>query len=203
MTLLIIGINAFVFLQELQNGPGFINRWALVPADVVAGRHLITVITSMFLHAGWLHIIGNMVFLWAFGPQLEDVMGAFGYLIFYLLGGIAATAAQVAVDPFVHIPSLGASGAIAAVMGGFLITFPGDRIRTLVIIFIFFDIALIPSILVIGLWFITQLFSALGSLTEVQTGGVAYMAHVGGFIFGLLSARAFESARLRALKGLG
>jgi len=202
VTILIIAANILVFLEELRAGERFITRWAVVPAQVAAGHNLITVITAMFLHAGIVHLVGNMVFLLAFGPQLEDVMGAIPYAVFYLLGGLAATAAQVAVDPHLSIPSLGASGAIAAVMGGFLITFPEDRIRTLIVIVIFINVAFIPAIVLIGIWFLIQLFNAFGALTELQTGGVAYMAHVGGFIFGLIAARFFESARLRVLKGL-
>jgi rhomboid family protein len=195
MTLLIIVANALVFLQELQLGQGFVTHWAMIPANITHGRDLITVITAMFLHGGWAHIIGNMTFLWAFGPAMEDAMGGFKYLFFYLLGGIAATAAEVYFIPDSTIPNLGASGAIAAVMGGFLITYPADRIRTLLFLGFFFSVALIPAILLIGLWFITQLFNGLGAVAEVQQGGVAYMAHIGGFIFGLLVARFFESAR--------
>jgi membrane associated rhomboid family serine protease len=201
-TLLIIALNAIMFLQELKLGDPFVLRWALIPAHVAAGRDLITVFSAMFMHAGWLHILSNMLFLWVFGPVLEDVMGPVSYLIFYLLSGIAATVAQVLVMPASTVPNLGASGAIAGVMGGFLITYPSDRIRTLLIIFIFVDITLIPSILLIGIWFLTQLLNGIGSVADVQRGGVAYMAHVGGFIFGLVFARVFESARLRARQGL-
>lgn len=202
MTLLIIAVNAWMFYQELRLGDPFVERWALVPAQVSHGRDLVTVFSAMFMHEGWLHIGGNMLFLWVFGPALEDVMGPVSYLIFYLLGGIAAFAAQVYVMPNSLIPNLGASGAIAAVMGGFVITFPGDRIRTLLIIFIFIDVELIPSILLIGIWFLLQLLNGFGSVADVNSGGVAYMAHVGGFIFGLIFARLFESARLRARQGL-
>ncbi len=194
-TILIIGLNALVFMMELAGGDNFILRWSLVPADILAGKHLETILTSMFMHEGWEHIIGNMVFLWAFGPEIEDVMGAGRYLVFYLLGGLAATFAQVIVDPTSTIPNLGASGAIAAVMGAFLVTYPRDQIRTVVVIGWSARVTFVPAAVMVGLWFVTQLFSGLGSLMTTQTGdGVAYMAHVGGFVFGALAARLFENA---------
>jgi len=195
VTLLIIAANVFVFGLELVGGDAFIYRWALVPANITAGRALITLLTAMFLHEGWEHIIGNMIFFWAFGPEIEDTMGHSRFLIFYLLGGLAASAAQILVDPTSTIPNLGASGAIAAVMGAFLITYPHDRIRTVLLIGWFVQIALIPSIFLVGFWFLTQLFSEVGALIQVQSGGVAYMAHVGGFLFGVVLARLFESRR--------
>jgi membrane associated rhomboid family serine protease len=203
MTLAIIGVNAFVFILELIGGDDFINYWSLTPANIMTQHGIITIFTSMFMHAGWEHIIGNMVFFWAFGPEIEDVMGSFRFLIFYLLGGLAATFAQVIIDPTSTIPNLGASGAIAAVMGAFMVTYPTDRIRTVVFFGWFGQITYLPSVLMIGLWFLTQLFSEVGALAQVDTGGgVAYMAHVGGFIFGMLACRMFESRRLRRLEGL-
>src|SRR5512135_278856 len=121
ITTLIIGLNALVFLFELLNGPSFVTRWSYSPARIVAGHNLITLLTAMFIHGGWFHIIGNMIFFWAFGPEIEDVMGRTRFLVFYLLGGLAATLAQVIINPDSTIPNLGASGAIAAVMGAFLI----------------------------------------------------------------------------------
>lgn len=203
MTLAIIGVNVVVFILELIGGDDFINYWSLVPANIMTQHGIITIFTSMFMHAGWEHIIGNMVFFWAFAPEIEDVMGSFRFLIFYLLGGLAATFAQVIIDPTSTIPNLGASGAIAAVMGAFLVTYPRDRIRTVVFFGWFGRITYLPSVLMIGLWFLTQLFSEVGALAQVDTGGgVAYMAHVGGFIFGMLACRMFESRRLRRLEGL-
>ena len=194
VTILIITLNVVVFAMELIGGDDFILRWSLVPADIVAGRHLETILTSMFLHEGWEHIIGNMVFFWAFGPEIEDSMGAGRYAVFYLLGGLAATFAQVVVDPTSTIPNLGASGAIAAVMGAFLVTYPRDQIRTVVIFNWFARVTFIPAIVMVGLWFLTQVFSEVGALMTTQAGGgVAYMAHIGGFIFGALAARLFEN----------
>jgi membrane associated rhomboid family serine protease len=148
----------------------------------------------MFMHGSWLHIIGNMVFLWAFGPEIEDAMNPARYLAFYLLGGFAAMLAQVAGNPGSHVPTLGASGAIAAVMGAFIVTYPRDKIRGLLIILIFVRVTFVPASLLIGLWFVIQLFNA-GAVAHVQTGGVAYLAHVGGFIFGALTVRLFEDRR--------
>jgi membrane associated rhomboid family serine protease len=202
ITALIIGANALVFLLELMGGDAFINRWSLVPADIVAGRNWITILTSMFMHAGWMHIVGNMLFFWVFGPEIEDVMGPVRYVVFYLLGGLASTFAQVVIDPTSTVPNLGASGAIAAVMGAFLITYPRDRIRTVLLFGWFAQVTFVPAILLVGLWFLTQVFSEVGALVETQTGGVAYMAHIGGFIFGAVTARLFESRRRRAEQGL-
>jgi membrane associated rhomboid family serine protease len=193
VTAVIIAINALAFLVELANGEEFVTRWALIPADVVAGRHLVTIVTALFMHASWMHVIGNMIFLWAFGPEIEDAMGRVGYTVFYFAGGFASMAAQVAADPSSTIPNLGASGAIAAVMGAFLVTYPRDRIRTVLIIGWFVRITFIPAGLLIGFWFLTQLVD-FGAVADVQSGGVAYMAHVGGVIFGALTGHLFENA---------
>jgi membrane associated rhomboid family serine protease len=193
-TVTIIALNVFVFMLELAGGDDFILRWSLVPANIAAGQHLETILTSMFLHEGWEHIIGNMVFFWAFGPEIEDVMSSGRYVVFYLLGGVAAGLAQFAVDPTSTIPNLGASGAIAAVMGAFLVTYPRDQIRTVVLLGWFTRVTFVPAAILCGLWFVSQLFSGVGSLTQVDTGGVAYMAHIGGFAFGAITARLFESS---------
>jgi membrane associated rhomboid family serine protease len=195
ITIFLIAINAYFFWLEISEGNTFISRWALVPARIASGRDLITIFTAMFMHAGWLHILSNMLFFWVFAPAIEDVMGPMNFLTFYLLGGIAATLAQVYIAPASLVPNLGASGAIAAVMGAFLLTYPGDRIRTLLIIGWFIDVTLIPAVILIGLWFLLQLFNASGALTETQGGGVAYMAHIGGFVFGALTNRMFEIRR--------
>jgi membrane associated rhomboid family serine protease len=187
-TALIIAANAWVFLLELEGGDAFVNRWAVIPAQITSGHGWITIFTGMFMHAGWSHIIGNMIFLWAFGPAMEDAMGRFRYLVFYLMGGVLAMLAQVAGSPGSTVPCLGASGAIAAVMGAFIVTYPQDRIRTLVWILIFIRVTYIPAVLLIGVWFLIQLVNA-GSVANVQTGGVAYMAHVGGFLFGVVTGR--------------
>jgi membrane associated rhomboid family serine protease len=193
VTAAIIAVNALVFLLELIGGDPFVLRWSAVPADIVAGHHWFNILTAMFMHGSWSHIIGNMIFLWAFGPQVEDIMGRGRYLVFYLLGGLVAELAQIAANPASTVPNLGASGAIAAVMGAFLVTYPRDQIRSLLVIFVFVDVAYIPAALLIGVWFLIQAVS-LGAITHgpEPTGGVAYAAHVGGFIYGAVVARLFE-----------
>jgi len=196
VTAVIIGVNALVFVLELAGGDAFVERWSVIPADIVAGRHWITILTAMFMHAGWSHIIGNMVFLWAFGPEVEELMGRRRYLLFYLFGGLAASFAQVIASPASTVPNLGASGAIAAVMGAFLVTYPHDRIRSLLVILVFVHVTYIPAALLIGVWGLLQLLS-LGALVEhPASGGVAYAAHVGGFIFGAVAARLFARGAL-------
>jgi membrane associated rhomboid family serine protease len=199
VTALIIVANVIVFLMELARGDAFVTQWSAIPAQITSGHQLITILTAMFMHGSWSHIIGNMIFLWAFAPEIEDAMGPVRYLIFYLLGGIVAMLAQVFADPHSTVPNLGASGAIAAVMGAFLVTYPRDQIKSVLFIFIFVKITFIPAALLIGFWFLTQLVHA-GSVAQVQTGGVAYLAHVGGFIFGAITARWFEDPRRMALQ---
>jgi membrane associated rhomboid family serine protease len=196
ITVSIIAINVFVFVLELLGGSAFVQQWSVIPANIVAGQHWVTILTAMFMHGGWMHIIGNMVFLWAFGPEIEDAMGPVRYLVFYLLGGLVAFLAQIAAASSSTVPNLGASGAIAAVMGGFLITYPRDRIKTLLLLGWFVTVTVIPAAVLIGIWFLIQLFSQVGAVAEAQSGGgVAYMAHVGGFIFGAITARLFEDRR--------
>ena len=195
VTTAIIVMNVFVFVLELMGGDEFVKQWSVIPADIIAGQHWITILTAMFMHGGFVHILGNMVFLWAFGPELEDAMGRLRYLVFYLLSGIVASLAQIAAMPSSTVPNLGASGAIAGVMGAFLITYPRDQIRTVLLLGIFTRITMIPAALLIGLWFLIQLFDGVGAVADVQTGGVAYMAHVGGFLFGALTGRLFEPMR--------
>jgi membrane associated rhomboid family serine protease len=190
----IVVVNVVVFVLELTRGDAFVTQWSAVPAQITSGHNWITILTAMFMHGSWSHIIGNMIFLWAFGPEIEDAMGRGRYLAFYLIGGIAAMLAQIAADPHSTVPNLGASGAIAAVMGAFIVTYPRDQIKAVLFIFIFFRITLIPAALLIGFWFLIQLVHT-GTVAQVQTGGVAYLAHVGGFIFGAATARLFESRR--------
>jgi membrane associated rhomboid family serine protease len=200
VTLSIIVINVFVFIEELMGGEAFVLRWAAVPANITASHQWITILTSMFMHGSWSHILGNMVFLWAFGPEVEDAMNPLRYSAFYLIGGMVAMLAQVAASPTSTVPTLGASGAIATVMGAFLVTYPRDQIRSLLVIFIFVRVTFIPAALLIGVWFLMQLLNA-GSVATVQTGGVAYLAHVGGFIFGVVTARLFENSFRTAEQG--
>jgi len=183
VTALIIVVNVIVFGMELTHGEPFVMQWAAIPEQVVSGHRWITILTAMFMHASWSHIIGNMVFLWAFGPEVEDAMGRVRYLVFYLIGGIVAMLAQVVADPHSTVPNLGASGAI-------LVMYPRDQIKSILLIFIFVKVTFIPACLLIGFWFLTQLVNA-GQVANAQTGGVAYLAHVGGFLYGVIIARLF------------
>lgn len=193
-TTLIIVVNFIIFGFELARGDAFVLKWCLVPAQITSGHHWITILTAMFMHGSWSHILGNMVFLWAFGPQIEDAMKAPRYIVFYLLGGLVAMLGQVALAPHSTVPNLGASGAIAAVMGAFLVTYPRDKIKSLLIIFVFVRVTFIPAIVLIGFWFLIQLFNfgAVATAASTQGGGVAYAAHVAGAVFGGLVARFFE-----------
>lgn len=193
VTALIIVVNVLVFLLELMRGDAFVMQWSAIPAQIASGHHWITILTAMFMHGSWSHIIGNMIFLWAFGPEIEDAMGRGRYLLFYLAGGLLAMLTQILANPHSTVPNLGASGAIAAVMGGFIVTYPRDRIKAVLFIFVFVRIRLIPAALLIGFWFLTQLVHA-GAVAQLQTGGVAYLAHVGGFVFGAVTARLFEGS---------
>jgi len=194
VTAFIIVVNILVFFLELMRGDAFVMQWSAIPAQIISGHRWITVFTAMFMHGSWSHIIGNMIFLWAFGPEIEDAMGRGRYLLFYIAGGIVAMVAQILADPHSTVPNLGASGAIAAVMGAFIVTYPRDRIKSALFIFIFLRITFIPAALLIGVWFLMQLVHA-GAVAQVQAGGVAYLAHVGGFIFGAVAAHLFEDAR--------
>ena len=191
VTSLIIVVNVCVFVLELIRGDSFVLKWSAIPAQITSGHGWITILTAMFMHGSWSHIIGNMIFLWAFAPEIEDAMGPIRFLIFYLAGGLVAMLAQIAAVPHSTVPNLGASGAIAAVMGAFMVTYPRDQIKSVLFIFVFARITFVPAALLIGFWFVTQLLHA-GSVADVQTGGVAYLAHVGGFIFGAITARWFE-----------
>jgi rhomboid family protein len=151
---------------------------------------LASVFVAMFLHGGWLHIAGNMLFLWVFGNNVEDVLGRLTFILFYFLGGLAATGLQLAFDPNSIVPNLGASGAIAAILGAYAVMFPRARVRTLVIFF-FITLMDLPAVFVLGAWFVLQLFSGVGGIGSDFNGGVAYWAHVGGFVFGLAATWLF------------
>ncbi len=189
----LIAVNILVFFVEASLSErqlfDFIFRWGTVPREVSEGRELFTLLTAIFLHGGWLHLGGNMLFLWVFGDNIEDTLGHVSYLIFYLLCGVAASSLQVWVDPDSAIPIVGASGAIAGVLGAYLILFPHGNIRT-VFLFVFIPfVVLIPAWIQIGLWALTQFmygYAALGVETRATFGGVAYFAHIGGFIAGIV-----------------
>ena len=175
----------------------FVLRYGTVPArvsaDLAAGSYLgpamLGVITGVFLHGGWLHLLGNMLFLWIFGNNIEDRLGHLPYLAFYLAGGIAASLAQVAIDPSSDVPLIGASGAIAAVLGAYFVFYPGARITSLVFLGFFYQLLNVPAIIVLGYWFVLQLIDGVASLgAENAQGGVAFFAHIGGFVAGMAVA---------------
>jgi membrane associated rhomboid family serine protease len=182
VTYVLILINVLVFLAEQMGGDNFIYSWSFTPYYFLQnpGVEWVTIFTSMFLHASWMHIIGNMLYLFIFGDNVEDRMGHIGFLIFYLLCGVAATMAQLffTASADLTVPTLGASGAIAGVLASYLVLFPRQRVRVLV----FAWVIPLPALVVIGLWFALQIFSQLGAANS----GVAYMAHIGGFIAGLV-----------------
>jgi membrane associated rhomboid family serine protease len=198
VTVSVIAVNVIVFIWELGSDDAAILRLAVVPAELVRGHGWLTPLTAMFLHGGFMHIFSNMIFLSAFAPAIEDAMGRGRFVMFYVIGGLAATAAQVAVAPGSTVPELGASGAIAAVMGAFLVTYPADRIKVLWFWGIFVDVSYVPAFLLIGLWLLTQLMNQIGAVVQADTGGVAYAAHVGGAVFGMLTARLFEQSKRQA-----
>src|SRR6516164_2403986 len=204
ITILIILINVFVFFYELSLGrylEPFLFRYGVAPAAVFAWpqSHLpvsavvIPFFSSMFLHGGWLHLIGNMWYLWIFGDNIEDRLGHFAYLIFYLLCGLGAGIVHTILNYNVAVPSIGASGAIAGVLGGYLVSYPGARVLTLVPIFIFIQIIEIPALIVLGFWFVMQFFYGTASLASAtaNAGGVAWWAHVGGFVIGMILVNLF------------
>jgi membrane associated rhomboid family serine protease len=192
VTYFLIILNVLVFLVELNGGDNFVLRWAFVPNRFLAdpAGNFVTIFTAMFMHGGWVHLLGNMLYLWIFGDNVEDRFGHLGFLIFYLLCGIAATFAQLAVSMDSNVPNLGASGAIAGVLGAYIVMFPSARVMVLGGM----RVVPVPALMVIGLWFILQLFSSLGSITSASpdSGGVAFMAHVGGFIAGLVLTLLFR-----------
>ncbi len=195
----LIAINVLVFFYQLTLSDralyGFIVRWGAVPAEISSGLDLFALVTSMFLHGGWLHIAGNMLFLWVFGDNVEDTMGHVRYLLFYLLCGLAAGLSQVVIDANSTIPLVGASGAISGVLGAYIVLFPHGKIRTLVFLGFFVTVVLIPAWVQIGLWIVLQFFNGFASLgvrTEETGGGVAYWAHIGGFVAGALLVWLFK-----------
>ena len=187
VTYFLIIANVLLFLVEQSQGETFVRHWAFVPRQFFANpaAHLPTVITSMFLHGSWLHLIGNMIYLWAFGDNVEDEFGHFPFLIFYIVAGIAAILAQGAYMPHSGLPNLGASGAIAGVLGAYLVMFPGGTVKLLTNR----GIIRLPALIAIGGWIILQFLSVGGELARHHprsVGGIAYVAHIGGFIAGMI-----------------
>ncbi|HSE53247.1 MAG TPA: rhomboid family intramembrane serine protease [Gemmatimonadales bacterium] len=186
VTYILIALNVVFFLVEMSGGEAFIQRWAFVPRRFLAdpAGDFATLFTAMFMHAGWLHLLGNMLYLWIFGDNVEDRFGHAKFVIFYLVCGIAATFAQLAFSADSAVPNLGASGAVAGVLGAYLLLYPRGQVRVMM----GRGVVPAPALVVIGLWFALQLFSGIGSVASNvdEGGGVAYMAHVGGFVMGFL-----------------
>lgn len=198
VTLALILANVFVFLYEVQLGPavrGFILRFALIPAEVTGSLRygeatlpntVAPFFTSMFLHGGWIHLITNMWFLWIFGDNIEDTLGSFRYLLFYVACGLGAAVTHFFLQPASAAPTLGASGAIAGVLGAYAVLFPGARVVTLVPVFFFLQIIELPALVVLGMWFLLQLFSGWFAISGAMQGGTAWWAHIGGFVAGMV-----------------
>src|SRR5262245_18492315 len=192
----LIVLNVLFFLVEMSGGDPFIQQWAVVPRQLVSNPagEFPTIFTSMFMHAGWLHLLGNMLYLWIFGDNVEDVFGHAKFLIFYILCGIAATLAQVMFTAGSNVPNLGASGAIAGVLAAYLVLFPRGQVRVMM----GRGIIPMPALVVIGFWIVLQLISGVGSVSQsAETGGVAYLAHIGGFVAGLVLTYVFKATGTR------
>jgi len=222
-----IGINILVFLLQISVEGHLVCQYATVPQDIAEGQDLYTLLTSMFMHGGWMHLIGNMLFLWVFADNLEAVFGHFNFVVFYLLGGIAASAIHIFFEIYFggvpvdgccqpclasvscadmsnmcagSIPSLGASGAISAVLGAYLVLFPRSKVK----VFFFLTTFSLPALWFLGLWFAEQLVSGVGALGQLEAvaGGVAWWAHIGGFVFGLIYGWLNKSTVADTIQGL-
>jgi membrane associated rhomboid family serine protease len=197
VTYSLIALNVLIFLLQLSGGDQFIRDWAFIPSRFSAAPAIdaVTIFTAMFMHGGWLHLFSNMLFLWIFGDNVEDRFGHLPFLVFYLLVGVAATFAQFAIAPGSSVPNVGASGAIAGVLAAYLLMFPQSRVNVL----LGRQIVAMPAVIVLGLWIVLQLFSGVGTIAytdeTADVGGVAYMAHIGGFVAGLLLTFLFRGAR--------
>lgn len=198
---LLIAANIFVFvLQSLAgaNQEALIYQFALIPANFTANinfANITNLFSSMFMHGGLMHLAGNMLYLWIFGDNVEDSMGSVKYLVFYLAGGLVASLTHIFFNPASQIPTVGASGAIAAVLGAYLVLYPQSRVMTIIPLGFFIRLTSVPAIIVLGFWFILQLFNGVFSLGAEDVGGVAFWAHIGGFVTGLLLAKMLASRR--------
>ena len=194
VTYVLIALNVLFFFVELSGGEAFIEKWAFVPSRFLANpsADILTLFTAMFMHAGWVHLGGNMLYLWIFGDNVEDRFGHAKFSFFYLACGIAATFAQLAFSSESTVPNLGASGAIAGVLGAYILMFPKGKVNVLM----GRGVIPMPALVVIGLWIVLQFFSGIGSIANTaDTGGVAYMAHIGGFIAGFVLTFLFGGKR--------
>ena len=195
VTYALVALNVLFFFVELSGGDAFIRKWAFVPSRFLANPFgdFPTLFTSMFMHAGWVHLGGNMLYLWIFGDNVEDRFGHINFTLFYVLCGLAATFAQLAFSLGSNVPNLGASGAIAGVLGAYILLFPQGRVKVLQ----GQQVIQVPALMVIGLWIVLQFFSGIGSIANTaDTGGVAYMAHIGRFIAGFALTFVFRGSRV-------
>jgi len=200
VTYALIALNVVFFLFELTSGEAFLMKWAFVPERFMANpsADFLTLFTSIFMHAGWVHLGGNMLYLWIFGDNVEDRFGHVKFIAFYLLCGLAATFAQLAFNTTSNIPNLGASGAIAGVLGAYILLFPQGKVKVLQ----GQRVIQVSALIVIGLWIVLQLFSGIGSIASTaDTGGVAYMAHIGGFLAGIVLTFLFRGSNRRLSAG--
>ena len=194
VTYALIALNVLFFFVEQSGGDAFIGKWAFVPSRFLANPFgdFLTLFTSIFMHAGWVHLGGNMLYLWIFGDNVEDRFGHIKFTVFYLLCGFAATFAQLAFSLGSNVPHLGASGAIAGVLGAYILLFPQGKVRVLQ----GQRVIQVPALIVIGMWIVLQFFSGIGSIANIaRTGGVAYMAHIGGFLAGFVLTFLFRGSR--------
>ena len=204
----LIFLNVLIFIHELRlssddQTQAFLASFALTPAHLIHSPSpsvYATIFTSMFLHGGWMHLIGNMWFLWIFGNNIEDAVGHFRFIVFYLLCGVAAASAQVAISPESTIPMIGASGAISGVLGAYLLLFPRARVLTLVPIWIFLQFIRVPAVIFLLLWFLLQFLSGLAMRQFDRSGGVAFWAHIGGFVAGMLLIVPFKKRGVRQFR---
>jgi membrane associated rhomboid family serine protease len=190
----LIALNILFFIVELTSGDAFIGKWAFVPSRFLANPSgdFLTLFTAMFMHAGWLHLGGNMLYLWIFGDNVEDRFGHIKFIVFYLICGLAATFSQLAFSTGSDVPNLGASGAIAGVLGAYILLFPQGKVRVMQGT----RVIQMSALIVIGFWIVLQFFSGIGSIVgTAQTDGIAYMAHIGGFVAGILLALLFRGNR--------
>lgn len=198
---ILIAANIFVFILQYlagANQDALIYQFALIPATFSAGASLSNIsdiFTSMFMHAGLAHLGGNMLYLWIFGDNVEDSMGHGRFLLFYLVGGLVASLAHIFTNPTSQIPTVGASGAIAAVLGAYLVLYPTSKVLTIIPLGFFLRMTMIPAVIVLGLWFVLQLFSGVLSMGGPDVGGVAFWAHIGGFVTGVILAKIFAKKR--------
>ncbi len=201
ITYLLITINIIVFLLQWLAGPyqeALVYQFALIPVQFsggITGGDIADIFTSMFMHGGLLHLAGNMLYLWIFGDNVEDSMGSAKYLLFYLLGGMVASFAHIFTNPGSQIPTVGASGAIAAVLGAYLVLYPQSKVLTIIPLGFFMKLTLVPAAFVLGLWFVLQLFNGVFSLGGPDVGGVAFWAHIGGFLVGVALAKLLAGRR--------